>query len=99
MDDKMDDLKKALKGKPDKTNIARASKKKLAGIESKSDLASPAMRRAVSGPKTYTIASGDTLSSIAKKYGKTSWKEVYDANKDVIGDDPNKIRVGMKLKI
>lgn len=101
MTDKMDDLKKALKEQKGKVDLARESKEKLSGLEDKLEVATAAMRKAAPAPKvqTHTVASGDTLSSIAKQYGKESWKEVYDANKDVIGDDPNKIRVGMELKI
>lgn len=46
----------------------------------------------------YTVKKGDTLSSIAKKYN-ISWKELYNKNKDVIGDNPNKIYVGQILTI
>ena len=99
MADKMDDLKKALKEQTDKVNAAREGKKKLSGLEDKLEVATAAMRRAAPAPQTHTVVSGDTLSGIAKKYGKGSWKEVYEANKAVIGDDPNKIRVGMELKI
>lgn len=48
--------------------------------------------------KTYTVKKGDTLSSIAKKYNM-NWKELYDKNKDIIGNNPNKIYVGQILKI
>ena len=51
-----------------------------------------------SSKTTYTVQSGDTLSSIAKKYG-TTWSKIYAANKDVIGSDPNKIYVGQVLTI
>lgn len=47
---------------------------------------------------TYTVKSGDTLSSIAKEYN-TTWKVIYENNKSVIGDDPNLIKVGQKLTI
>ena len=99
MADKMDDLKKELKKQKDQVNLARESKEKLAGLEDKLQVATAAMRKAAPAPKTHTVVSGDTLSGIAKKYGKADWKEVYNANKDVIGDDPNKIRVGMELEI
>ncbi len=46
----------------------------------------------------YTVKKGDTLRSIAKKYN-ISWKELYNKNKDVIGDNPNKIYVGQILTI
>ena len=48
--------------------------------------------------ETYEVVSGDNLSKIGKHYD-LSWKELYDANKDVIGDDPNKIFPGQKLRI
>ena len=49
----------------------------------------------------YTVKSGDTLSKIALSLGMkaTDWKKIYDPNASVIGPDPNKIRVGMKLKV
>jgi nucleoid-associated protein YgaU len=99
MADKMDDLKKALKEQKEQVNKARENKEKLAGLEDKLEVATAAMRKAPPAPKTHTVVSGDTLTGIAKKYGKESWKEVYEANKDIIGDDPNKIRPGMELKI
>ena len=46
----------------------------------------------------YTVKSGDTLSSIAKKYN-TTWQKIYEVNKKVIGSNPNLIRVGIKLTI
>lgn len=46
----------------------------------------------------YTVQSGDNLSKIAKKYG-TTWKKIYEDNKDVIGSNPNLIHIGIKLII
>lgn len=48
--------------------------------------------------QTYTVQKGDTLSSIAAKYG-TSWQAIYNANKAVIGGDPNLIKPGQVLTI
>jgi 5'-nucleotidase/UDP-sugar diphosphatase len=50
---------------------------------------------------SYDVQSGDTLLTIADQfYGDGSqWRRVYDANKDVIGSDPDKLKIGMKLKI
>ena len=53
--------------------------------------------------KTYTVKSGDSLYKIAARkdiYGAGSkWRKIYDANKKVIGKNPNKLKIGMKLVI
>jgi murein DD-endopeptidase MepM/ murein hydrolase activator NlpD len=46
---------------------------------------------------TYTVKKGDTLSSIAAKYG-ISWQQIYAANKDII-KNPNIIYPGQVLTI
>jgi 5'-nucleotidase len=53
------------------------------------------------GGDTREVQSGDTLLTIAEQaYGDaTQWRKIYDANKDVIGSDPDKLKIGMKLKI
>lgn len=50
---------------------------------------------------TYTIKSGDNLSDIAQaQLGDANrWKEIYDLNKDVIGDNPDLIHPGKTLKL
>ena len=45
----------------------------------------------------YTVVKGDNLSKIGEQYG-VSWKEIYEAIKDVISD-PDLIQPGWKLKI
>lgn|SRR5690606_116520 len=51
------------------------------------------------GEQTYTVASGDNLSKIAKHfYGKPDWKTIFDANRDQL-DDPDRIFPGQVLKI
>lgn len=46
----------------------------------------------------YTVKSGDTLSAIARdELDTNNWHPLYDANKTVIGDDPNLILPGQKL--
>jgi len=50
--------------------------------------------------KIYEVVSGDTLSKISKKfYGDAGkYMKIFDANKDQL-KDPDKIKVGQKLKI
>lgn len=48
--------------------------------------------------KIYTVKSGDTLSGIANKYG-TTWQNIYNNNRDIIGSNPNLIKPGQVLKI
>lgn len=59
-----------------------------------------AVRHATSVTSTYTVRSGDTLTSIAKHfYGTTSkWNWIFQANKSKI-HNPNSIFVGEKLTI
>ena len=51
----------------------------------------------------HTVASGDTLSHIAQKYYKSAdrekWMAIYEANKEIIGDNPSLIRAGQVLQI
>jgi 5'-nucleotidase / UDP-sugar diphosphatase len=51
--------------------------------------------------QTYEVQSGDTLLSISEQfYGDaTRWRRIYDANRDLIGADPDKLKLEMKLKI
>lgn len=51
----------------------------------------------------HTVVSGETLSSISMKYydspAKDDWMAIYEANKEVIGDNPNLIKPDQVLKI
>lgn len=51
-------------------------------------------------PKTHTVRRGDTLGKISRKwYGQSSrWKEIYEANKDVIPANHN-LKIGQVLII
>jgi len=46
----------------------------------------------------YTVEKGDNLHKIARLYS-VKWQDIYKLNKAIIGDDPNFIKPGMKLKI
>lgn len=51
----------------------------------------------------HTVEAGETLSHIALKYyknaGKPFYMAIYEVNKATIGDNPNRIKPGMLLKI
>ncbi|MFF9394016.1 transglycosylase family protein [Streptomyces griseoluteus] len=46
----------------------------------------------------YTVRQGDTLSTIAARHG-VSWQRVYEANRSVIGADPDLIVPGQHLAL
>jgi len=54
-------------------------------------------------PYKYKVKYGDTLSYIALHfYGdgtEPAWRKIYDANKAVIGPDPDLIKLGQELTI
>lgn len=51
----------------------------------------------------HTLTAEETLSHLSLKYygsaAKPYWMLIYEANKDVIGDNPNHVRAGLELKI
>lgn len=51
--------------------------------------------------RTYTVKPGDTLSDIAEaEMGDAKrWPELYAANKDAVGENPDLIHPGLVLKI
>ncbi len=69
-----------------------------------SDVSGAPRAEAVSGEtktaRTYTVAKGDTLAGISRKFYRNSsqWPKIAEANKDVLAD-PTKLKVGMVLNI
>jgi nucleoid-associated protein YgaU len=53
------------------------------------------------GVNVHVVGSGETLSGIAKAYygDPNKWRIIYEANRAIIGADPNDLNVGMKLTI
>jgi len=51
--------------------------------------------------RTYTVKAGDTLSDIAQaEMGDANrWPELYAANKEAVGPNPDMIHPGLKLEI
>jgi nucleoid-associated protein YgaU len=52
-------------------------------------------------PETYTVVGGDSLSGIAGRVlgDINRWREIYDLNKDAIGENPDLIFPGLALKL
>ena len=52
-------------------------------------------------PKTYTVRPGDKIYDIAKKYygDVADYRKIYEANKKLIGSNPNRIKPGMVLTL
>lgn len=46
----------------------------------------------------YIVQPHDNLSKIAKKYN-TTWQSIYELNKNIIGNNPNIIKIGQELII
>lgn len=59
------------------------------------------LRLARRAATSYLVKSGETLQSIsAQVYGKTErWKEIYEANKDLISDPAKPLKPGIRLTI
>ncbi len=51
-----------------------------------------------SSSSAYIVRAGDTLSTIAARHG-TTWQQLHALNRDVIGADPNILRVGQRLAL
>jgi uncharacterized protein YidB (DUF937 family) len=58
------------------------------------------MASATASIQTYTVASGDTLSKIAKQFYNdgNQWPRIFDANRDILSN-PDRISPGQHLRI
>ncbi|MEZ4645441.1 MAG: LysM domain-containing protein [Chloroflexota bacterium] len=95
------ELRKRQHGIEEKPGLAS----KAAGA-SEIEKSAPAPKPAINAPKfiaEHKVVSGDTLSGIALQYYKSAakekWMAIYEANKEVIGDNPGMIKVGQVLQI
>ena len=66
----------------------------VAALRSRPPAAAPARRR-----RTYTVRPGDTLSGIAAGLGMSDWRPLYEANRGVIGPNPDLLRPGQVLAV
>lgn len=63
------------------------------------EVSNVAVAEAAPFANTYTVVKGDTLSEIAYAHGLNGWDALFEANKDVIGSNPNLIEVGQVLRL
>lgn len=63
--------------------------------------APPPARDEPAGGVTYVVKHGETLSAIAKHYYNDArlWRVIYNANRDRIGSNPDKLKAGTRLVI
>jgi nucleoid-associated protein YgaU len=96
--------------KEDETKKEEARKKYVAGTSTKADIdkakadmlkKQAELVKKAKEVKKHTVVSGDTLSSISQKYYKDIGKymKIYEANKALIGDNPDLIKPGQELVI
>jgi nucleoid-associated protein YgaU len=62
--------------------------------------AAPAPGTAQAQQQTYTVAAGDTLSSIASRFynDASQWRPIFEANRDRLST-PEGLQIGMSLRI
>ena len=68
-------------------------------LQAQNRVSTVSSRQSFRGGRTYTVAEGDTLFTIARyELGKASrWAEIYEINRDVLGKDFNYITPGTQL--
>jgi nucleoid-associated protein YgaU len=81
--------------KPAAAGAAISSNQPLGGAPGAAAGAAPA-----GGDRVHNVVSGDTLSAMAKKYygDASKYNKIFEANRDQL-NDPDKIKVGQRLKI
>ncbi len=77
---------------------------RIPGLQARFDAAIAAEGGGSTPPVTHVVQRGDTLASIARRYadqagGSLTWQQVFDANREVVGSDPDVIRPGQQLTI
>lgn len=91
--------------KPDFSNVQSGAESTAPAAPAKADFSNvesgvSSTAPAASAEQTYTVASGDNLSKIAKQfYGNANeWQRIYDANRDQLSN-PDLVKPGQVLKI
>ena len=73
----------------------------FSSVQSGGSSTAPSAPAPEEGEQTYTVKKGDSLSKIAKRvYGDAQqWRRIYEANREIIGDNPDIIHPGQALKL
>jgi nucleoid-associated protein YgaU len=73
----------------------------FSSVQSGGSSTAPSAPAREEGEETYTVKKGDSLSKIAKRvYGDAQqWRRIYEANRGIIGDNPDLIHPGQALKL
>ncbi|MHC4469591.1 MAG: LysM peptidoglycan-binding domain-containing protein [Planctomycetota bacterium] len=63
--------------------------------------ASSSPDRGTPAPDVYVVKKGDSLAKISRVLfgSEARWKAIYDANRDLIGSDPDRLQLDMRLRI
>jgi nucleoid-associated protein YgaU len=95
------DKKEPEKPEAKKDPIAEAKKRTAEMKKETAQKAKAEEKKREAAVKKHVVVSGDTLSGIAKQYYDDAGKymKIYEANKDVIGDNPDLIKPGQELVI
>jgi nucleoid-associated protein YgaU len=85
---------------PDAASV-RASRNAASGSAVTAGAAVKASEPAIDPTKEYRVAANDSLHKISMRlYGKPDRVDaIYEANKDKIGSDPHRLKLGMVLKL
>lgn len=88
-------------GTPDRWSAIYEANRQSIGTDPNLLVAGTVLSLPSTGPSRYTVAPGDTLSSIAAKvFGNAShWQALWSANRSVIGSDPDVIIAGTVLDV
>jgi nucleoid-associated protein YgaU len=95
------ELDEKAKKEADEKAKAEAKEKAAAYLERKEQLQKRQEARRIPTVGKHVVVAGDTLTGLAQKYygDPKMYMILYEANKEVIGDDPDLIKIGMELVV
>ena len=81
--------------------VGAAAQAATLGVQAEADAGMEAASQAAKQVRKHIVQAGESLSLIAKHYygDVHRWKEIYEANKAVVGSNPDLIKPGQELVI